>query len=99
MENPVFDEKTAKTINKWPLAIIVMILTAFLTTFVNKLFDTTDDRSRDCLEQVSYLRDELRIMREENAEMKREYTNAIIYKDGQIRNREMQIDSLQRAKQ
>lgn len=57
MENPVFDEKTAKTINKWPLAILVMIVTALLTTFVNKLFDTTEDRSADCMEQVMYLRD------------------------------------------
>lgn len=57
MTPEVFDEKPAKTINKWPLAVVVMILTALLTTFINKLFDTTDDRSADCMEQVMYLRE------------------------------------------
>lgn len=51
------DENQAKTINKYPLAVLVMIVTALLTTFINKLFSTSDDRSADCIEQVMYLRD------------------------------------------
>lgn len=53
----VIDDKRANTINKYPLAVLVMIVTALLTTFINKLFSTSDDRSADCIEQVMYLRE------------------------------------------
>lgn len=81
MDNPVFDEKTAKTISKWPLAITVMIVTALLTTFVNKLFDTTDDRSAECMEQVMYLRERVSKLERQVDQ----YTTAIMAKDGQIK--------------
>lgn len=60
---------------------MVMIVTALLTTFVNKLFDTTDDRSKDCLEQVDRLW--TRVYQLE-AQIDK-YTTTIMTKDGQIK--------------
>ena len=81
MAPDVFDEKTAKTISKWPLSILVMIVTALLTTFINKLFDTTDDRSKDCLEQV----DRLWVRVNQLEAQIDKYTTTIMTKDGQIK--------------
>ncbi len=81
MDNPIYSEKTARTITKWPLAVLVMIVTALLTTFINKLFDTTDDRNSDCMEQVDRLW--ARVTQLE-AQIDK-YTTTIMTKDGQIK--------------
>lgn len=88
------EDRKVKTINKYPLAFVVCFVTVLLTTFVNKLFSTNDDRSRECMEQVSYLRD-----RVEKLELQvDEYTKAVMFKDAQIRTRDVIIDSLKHDK-
>lgn len=78
------------TINKYPLAFVVFFVTALLTTFVNKLFSTNDDRSRECMEQVEYLRDRV----EKLERQVDDYTKAVMYKEAQIKTRDVIIDSL-----
>lgn len=88
------EDKRVKTINKYPLAFTVFFVTVLLTTFVNKLFSTNDDRSRECMEQVTYLRE-----RVEKLEIQvDDYTKAVMYKDAQIKNRDLVIDSLKYEK-
>ena len=84
------DIEKITTINKYPLAFVVFFVTALLTTFVNKLFSTNDDRSRECMEQVAYLRDRV----EKLEKQVDDYTKAVMYKDAQIKNRDAIIDSL-----
>lgn len=88
------EDKRIKTINKYPLAFVVFFVTALLTTFVNKLFSTNDDRSRECMEQVSYLRDRV----EKLEKQVDDYTTAVMYKDAQIKTRDVIIDSLRYEK-
>lgn len=84
------EDKRIRTINKYPLAFVVFFVTALLTTFVNKLFSTNDDRSRECMEQVEYLRDRV----EKLERQVDDYTTAVMYKDAQIKTRDVIIDSL-----
>lgn len=84
------EDKRIRTINKYPLAFVVFFVTAMLTTFVNKLFSTNDDRSRECMEQVAYLRDRV----EKLEKQVDDYTTAVMYKDAQIKTRDVIIDSL-----
>lgn len=88
------EEKRVKTINKYPLAFVVFFVTVLLTTFVNKLFSTNDDRSRECMEQVAYLRERV----EKLEKQVDDYTKAVMYKDAQIKNRDLVIDSLKYEK-
>ncbi|MDR2274341.1 MAG: hypothetical protein LBF27_25765 [Sphingobacterium sp.] len=83
-------EKRVRTINKYPLAFVVFFVTVLLTTFINKLFTTNDDRNNDCTEQVAYLRKRM----EKVEKQLDDYTNAILFKDAQIKNRDIVIDSL-----
>ena len=80
MTPPIIDEKQVKTVNKYALAAMVMILTAILTTVMNKLFDSTDDRSADCLEQVMYLRERVTKLEKQLDE----YTTAYMVQRGVI---------------
>ncbi|MGV6947028.1 hypothetical protein [Sphingobacterium kyonggiense] len=84
------DEKKAKTISKYPLAILVFVVTSLLTTAVNRLFTTEDNRSDDCKNQIAYLRERVDKLEKQLDQ----YTNAIMFKDAQVKNREQVIDSL-----
>lgn len=86
------DEKEARTIKKYPLAVLVFIVTALLSTFINRSFNTDDGRKDDCMEQVAYLRERV----EKLEQTQEEYTRAVLFKDAQIKNRESVIDSLKR---
>lgn len=88
------EDKRVRTINKYPLAFVVFFVTVLLTTFVNKLFSTNDDRSRECMEQVDYLRERV----EKLEKQVDDYTKAVMYKDAQIKNRDLVIDSLKYEK-
>lgn len=88
------EDKRVRTINKYPLAFVVFFVTVLLTTFVNKLFSTNDDRSRECMEQVAYLRERV----EKLEKQVDDYTKAVMYKDAQIKNRDLVIDSLRYEK-
>ena len=102
-------EKKIKTINNYPLAFTVFIFTALLTTFINRVFSSNDDRSRDCLEQVQYLRGEVASLRgqikeqsEREAETQEElksYVRTLLLKDAQIkelakRAKELNLDAI-----
>ena len=102
-------EKKIKTINNYPLAFTVFIFTALLTTFINRVFSSNDDRSRDCLEQVQYLRGEVANLRgqikeqsEREAETQEElksYVRTLLLKDAQIkelakRAKELNLDAI-----
>ena len=84
------DEKKAKTISKYPLAILVFVVTSLLTTAVNRLFTTEDNRSDDCKNQIAYLRERVDKLEEQLDQ----YTKAVMFKDAQVKNREQVIDSL-----
>ncbi|MEI2271839.1 hypothetical protein OHD16_06760 [Sphingobacterium sp. ML3W] len=88
------EDKRVRTINKYPLAFVVFFVTVLLTTFVNKLFSTNDDRSRECMEQVDYLRERVDKLEKQVDD----YTKAVMYKDAQIKNRDLVIDSLKYEK-
>lgn len=95
MENK---ESQIKTINKYPLAFVVCFVTVLLTTFINKLFSTNDDRSKECMEQVGYLRTRVETLEKDRDKQVSDYRNTILYKDAQIRNRDLIIDSLKYEK-
>ena len=81
-------EKKIKTINNYPLAFTVFIFTALLTTFINRVFSSNDDRSRDCLEQVEYLRARVDALEKREAETQEElksYVRTLLLKDAQIK--------------
>ena len=81
-------EKKIKTINNYPLAFTVFIFTALLTTFINRVFSSNDDRSRDCLEQVEYLRARVDALEKRDAETQEElksYVRTLLLKDAQIK--------------
>ncbi|MGJ1499629.1 hypothetical protein ACR79R_20115 [Sphingobacterium spiritivorum] len=88
------EDKRVKTINKYPLAFVVCFVSVLLTTFVNKLFSTNDDRSKECMNQVEYLRERV----EKLEKQVDDYTKAVMYKDAQIKNRDLVIDSLRYEK-
>lgn len=92
MEN-VTEEK-AKTVNKYPLAILVFIVSSLLTTAVNRLFSTEDSRNDDCQNQIVFLRERVDKLEKQVDD----YTQAVLFKDAQIKNREMVIDSLKYEK-
>lgn len=81
-------DKKIKTINNYPLAFTVFIFTALLTTFINRVFSSNDDRSRDCLEQVEYLRARVDALEKRDAETQEElksYVRTLLLKDAQIK--------------
>lgn len=83
-------EQKAKTINKYPLAVVVIILTALLTTFINQFFKTSEGRKDDCQKEL----DNSRQMIREKDKIINDYTRTILYKDAQIKNRESALDSV-----
>lgn len=88
MENAT--EEKAKTINKYPLAILVFIVSSLLTTAVNRLFVTEDGRNDDCQNQIVFLRERVDKLEKQLDD----YTQTVLFKDAQIKNRELVIDSL-----
>lgn len=100
------EEKKIETINNKPLAFTVFfvttICTALLTTFVNKLFATSDDRSAECMEQVEYLRGEIKVLQERDAQREeelRQYVRTILFKDAQINEQRTVIESIKTEKE
>src|SRR5690606_37392799 len=92
---PKVDEGTAKTANKYPLVFIVFVLSSILSIAIDRIFFKEDSRNDDCQEQVVYLRDELKAT---NATLN-EYVKAILFKDAQIKNRDLALDSLKKEKE
>lgn len=85
---PTTDEKKIKTINNYPLAFTVFIFTALLTTFINRVFSSSDDRSEDLMEQVVYLRQRVEALEAREAETQEElksYVRTLLLKDAQIK--------------
>lgn len=90
------DLKKIDKIDNKPLAFTVFfittICTALVTTFVNQVFVSNEDRNNDCMEQVEYLRGELK---SSNEELKK-YVRTIVFKETQLREQGKAIDSLKR---
>lgn len=85
-------EEKAKTINKYPLAVLVGVVCSLLTLFANKLFDSNDARVADCIAESD--RKDKRIHQLETNIDK--YTNAVLFQNSIVRNRDEVIDSLKR---
>lgn len=94
MNVPPISDAGAKTTNKYPLAVMVGILCAFLGSVATAFLTTTEDRNDDCKEQQKYLRDRIAVLEAREGETIEKYTATIMYKDAQIKNRENTIDSL-----
>jgi len=90
-----FDEKTGKAANRYPLIFIVFVLSSILSIVLDRVFFKEDSRNDDCQEQVTYLREELRMA---NTTLN-DYVRTILYKNAQIKNRELALDSLKKEKE
>lgn len=81
------------TLKEWiqhPTTIILIIAINVVWVLIFMVTDMAKDKSKECMEQVVYLRERL-----EKVEYQiDEYTTAIMYKDGQIKVRDNVIDSL-----
>lgn len=88
----IISEDKAKTIKKYPLSVLVGVVCSLLTIFINKLFDSNDARVADCLAQNEN-KDKRIHMLEETLN---KYTNAVLFRESQVKNRDYVIDSLKR---
>lgn len=81
------------TLKEWikhPTTIILIVAVNVVWILIFTITNMAQDKSKECMEQVVYLRDRLeRVERQVD-----EYTTAIMYKDAQIKNRDSVIDSL-----
>lgn len=84
-----------KSIKDFPLSVMLVLVTAALTTVFNQLFATVDNRNDDCLEQVTYLRDRV----EKLEKQLDSYTTAVMFQEARVKNRDLIIDSLRREKE
>ena len=87
---PKVEEETAKTANRYPLVFIVFVLSSILSITIDRIFFKEDSRNNDCQNQIAYLRERVDKLEKQLDQ----YTNAIMFKDAQVKNREQVIDSL-----
>ncbi|KGE14611.1 hypothetical protein [Sphingobacterium deserti] len=73
----IIDEAKAKTINKYPLAVLVGIICSLLTVFINKSFDSSDDRIKDCLDRQEKTDKRIEVLESQIYQ----YVNTILHKD------------------
>lgn len=90
-ENPV-SKYTLKEWIRHPTTIILIIAVNVVWILIFTITGMAKDKSKECMEQVVYLRERL----EKVERQVDEYTTAIMYKDAQIKNREAVIDSLRK---
>ena len=76
------------------LAIAVNVIWILIFMIVNGAKDTAKDANKECLEQVAYLRDRV----EKLEKQLDNYTRTIMFKEAQIKNRDLVIDSLRYEK-
>ncbi|WP_312697225.1 hypothetical protein [Sphingobacterium mizutaii] len=75
-----------------PLVFIVFVLSSILSIAIDRIFFKEDSRNDDCQEQVQYLRE-----RVEKLEIQvDDFTKIILFKNAQIENRDLALDSLKR---
>lgn len=89
-ELPVTTKYTLKEWIQHPTTIILIIAINVVWVLIFMVTDMAKDKSKECMEQVVYLRERL----EKVEKQVDEYTTAIMYKDGQIKVRDNVIDSL-----
>lgn len=85
------------TLKEWvrhPTTIILIISVNVIWILVFMVVDMGRDKSKECMEQVAYLRERV----EKLEKQLDEYTTAIIFKNGQIKVRDNVIDSLKKDK-
>lgn len=85
------------TLSQWirhPTTILLIVAISIIQALIWHVVKKSDVSAKDCMEQVSYLRD-----RVEKLELQvDEYTKAVMFKDAQIRTRDVIIDSLKHDK-
>lgn len=85
------------TLKEWvrhPTTIILIVAVNVIWVLIFIITDRAKDSQKDCLEQVAYLRDRL----DKVEKIVDDYTRAVMYKDAQIKTRDVIIDSLKHEK-
>lgn len=85
------------TLKEWvrhPTTIILIVAVNVIWVLIFVITDSAKDSNKDCLEQVAYLRERV----EKLERQVDDYTKAVMYKDAQIKNRDVIIDSLKYEK-
>lgn len=77
-----------------PLTYALIVITGFTSYFITAFNNRSDDNLHACNAQIEYLR--LRVDKLEK--QLDEYTKAVMFKDAQIKNRDLVIDSLKYEK-
>lgn len=94
MGEQIINKYTLKEWVKHPTTIILIIAVNVIWILIFLLTDSAKDGQKDCLEQVAYLRERV----EKLEKQVDDYTKAVMYKDAQIKNRDLVIDSLRYEK-
>lgn len=86
------------TLKEWvrhPTTIILIVAVNVIWVLVFTITDGAKDSNKDCLEQVTYLRDRV----EKLEKQLDSYTTAVMFQEAQVKNRDLIIDSLRREKE
>lgn len=75
---------------KHPTTAMMIAAVSAVWILIFMVTDMAKDSNKDCMEQVAYLRDRVDKLEKQQDD----YIRAMMYKDGQIRMRELVIDSL-----
>lgn len=92
-----FNTVNRYTLKEWvrhPTTIILIVAVNVIWVLIFVITDSAKDSNKDCLEQVAYLRERV----EKLEKQVDDYTKAVMYKDAQIKNRDVIIDSLKYEK-
>ncbi|NGM63524.1 hypothetical protein G5B30_16565 [Sphingobacterium sp. SGG-5] len=92
-----FNTVNRYTLKEWvrhPTTIILIVAVNVIWVLIFVITDSAKDSNKDCLEQVAYLRERV----EKLEKQVDDYTKAVMYKDAQIKNRDVIIDSLRYEK-
>lgn len=79
---------------KSPLTYALIVITGFTSYFITAFNNRSDESLNACNAQIEYLR--IRVDKLE--QQLDEYTKAVMFKDAQIKNRDLVIDSLKYEK-
>ena len=86
------NDKKAKTISKYPLAVLVGIVCSLLTLFINKAFDSDEARFKYCQSESAIKDQTINDLRE----TLNKYTEFVLYQEYRVKNRDHVIDSLRK---
>lgn len=100
-DNAEETKKKVDIIDKKPLAWAILFVSTFctvlITTFVNRLFNSEDSNSANLMEQIVYLRNRVEVLEKRDSvrtEELQRYVRALMFKDAQLKEQKLAIDSL-----